>query len=411
MAWITTLLPVVAFPSNSARPLIALSLTAWLMTIGGGLFLPVFPEIVEALRLDPEQAGLLAAAFTLSSALCTPIMGSLCERFGRRRLLVVSLLFYGVLGLAPAFLSNFGSILASRLLLGVAKGGLTAAVLAILVSLLSGTARTNVLGYATGFMTLSSIGTYLIGGLAGSADWRHAFYVFLLAIPVAAFAAVALCGCDAPGSSASGRGNRQRSLFAALGQTQVVLLLAAIPVVSGTAQIMRVYGPLYLKTAFVTGPGINGVMLALIALGAVVVSALFSGRAARALGVFPAIALGLAVMTVAMIGILGAMFLVLSGFCFFMLGAGFGLAIPSLFDALATQSDGHHQATVMAVGSSVNALGLFGAPLLMGHVWSLAGLDAVFLVAAGVSMLGVVGLLAVKRKPLRPPRDVCRSDP
>ncbi len=402
MARIRTLLPEVVLPPNSAKPLIALSLTAWLMTVGGGVFLPVFPEMVEALRLDPEQAGFLAAAFTLSSALCTPIMGYLSDRIGRRRLLVASLLCYGVLGLAPAFLSAYESILASRLLLGVAKGGLTAAVLAIVVRLLSGTARTNVLGYATGFMTLSSIGTYLIGGFAGSADWRHAFFVFLLAVPVAGFATVALRGCETSGGSAERRADRHRSPFAVLGQTQVILLLAAIPVVSGAAQIMRVYGPLHLKTAFVTGPDINGVMLALIALGAVVVSALFSGRAARALGVFPAIALGLAVMTAAMIGLLGATVLALSGVCFFLLGAGFGLAIPNLFDALANQSEGNHQATVVAVGSSVNALGLFGAPLLMGHVWSHAGLDAVFLVAAGASLLGIVGLLAISRQPLCP---------
>ncbi|MGB0696620.1 MAG: MFS transporter [Rhodospirillaceae bacterium] len=396
MTWLKQLLPDITLPPKSGKPLFALSLAAWLMTFGGGVLFPVFPEMVEDLALSPEQAGFFASAFTLTGALCTPFLALLSNRIGHGRLMVVSLVGFGLLGVAPAFFSSFEAILAARLLLGIAKAGVTAALLAILVTLLSGIARTNVLGYATGFMTLSGIATYLLAGLAGSGDWRHAFFVFLLALPVAGFAHMALSGTAAATKPAERPAHQRSSLWSTLGHGPLLLFLAAIPVVSGGAQILRVYGPLHLKALFDSGPETNGVLLAIMALGAVLVSALLSGRVARRIGRGPTIALGLALMGLSLAALLSASGLSLSGLCFFAVGAGFGLAMPTLFDALANHAEDHQKTTVMALGSSVNGLGLFLAPVVMGSVWAAFGFEAVFFSAAAVALCAALLLVWVR---------------
>ncbi|MGB1027810.1 MAG: MFS transporter, partial [Rhodospirillaceae bacterium] len=128
----------------------------------------------------------------------------------------------------------------------------------------------------------------------------------------------------------------------------------------------------------------------------VLVSALLSGRVARRIGRGPTIALGLALMGLSLAALLSASGLSLSGLCFFAVGAGFGLAMPTLFDALANHAEDHQKTTVMALGSSVNGLGLFLAPVVMGSVWAAFGFEAVFFSAAAVALCAALLLVWVR---------------
>jgi DHA1 family tetracycline resistance protein-like MFS transporter len=85
-------------------------------SIGLGIVLPVTPQLISELthRGMSDAArwgGWLFFVFALMQFLCSPLIGNLSDRFGRRPILIVSLAKQGVdyliTGLAPTILCHF----------------------------------------------------------------------------------------------------------------------------------------------------------------------------------------------------------------------------------------------------------------------------------------------------------------
>jgi DHA1 family tetracycline resistance protein-like MFS transporter len=78
--------------------------------IGLGLIIPVFPQLIEELiqgniSKASQWAGLLTFAYAIMQFICAPIIGNLSDKYGRRPVLLLSLLGFGIdyifLSLAP----------------------------------------------------------------------------------------------------------------------------------------------------------------------------------------------------------------------------------------------------------------------------------------------------------------------
>ncbi|NJN88338.1 MAG: MFS transporter, partial [Leptolyngbyaceae cyanobacterium SL_7_1] len=119
-------------PSNRVHIFIILLAAGCLTTMTGGVVSPVFPEMMQELRFDPKWAGMLVSAHALASALSTPVMGIVADRLGKLRVLIPALGLYAVFGMSGAFITNFSLLLAMRVLLGVASGGIAAASIGLL---------------------------------------------------------------------------------------------------------------------------------------------------------------------------------------------------------------------------------------------------------------------------------------
>ena len=82
--------------------------TVALDAVGVGLAMPVLPGLLRALGHGHEVAkhyGLLLSAYALMQFLCSPMLGALSDRFGRRLVLLMSLaggaVDYMVMAAAP----------------------------------------------------------------------------------------------------------------------------------------------------------------------------------------------------------------------------------------------------------------------------------------------------------------------
>ncbi|MBN9660605.1 MAG: MFS transporter [Acidobacteria bacterium] len=115
-------------PSTPAKGALGvIFLIVFLDLMGAGILIPVIPYIVEPYRADALTVGILAMAFSAAQFLASPLLGLLSDRFGRRPVLLLS-----VLGSAAGyFLFGYGGSLAvlfiARIIDGLTGGNISAA--------------------------------------------------------------------------------------------------------------------------------------------------------------------------------------------------------------------------------------------------------------------------------------------
>ncbi len=117
---------------DSRYALAFIFITVLIDTIGFGIVLPVIPNLImELADVDISRAALyggwLAFAYAIMQFFCGPIIGNLSDRFGRRPVLLLSLLAFGIdyalMGLAP----TIGWLFLGRAVAGIAGAAHTTA--------------------------------------------------------------------------------------------------------------------------------------------------------------------------------------------------------------------------------------------------------------------------------------------
>ena len=83
----------------------------------------VLPVIAPAWQLAPTQIGVLISAGFVGQLLGAIVLGAAAERFGRKKILILSVLIFGLMSLACAFAWSFQSLLVLRILQGIGLGG------------------------------------------------------------------------------------------------------------------------------------------------------------------------------------------------------------------------------------------------------------------------------------------------
>jgi len=87
------------------------------------IFTFALPAIVVALDMTREQAGMITTWTLMASALGGWIAGMLADRYGRVRVLQITILWFAVFGLLCAFAQDYWQLLACRALMGLGLGG------------------------------------------------------------------------------------------------------------------------------------------------------------------------------------------------------------------------------------------------------------------------------------------------
>jgi MFS transporter, ACDE family, multidrug resistance protein len=380
-----------------------------LTTMTGTIVAPIFPEMLQQLQLEPQWAGLVVSMHSLTTALSTPLLGILADRIGKSRVMIPCLIAYAVFGAATMLGESLPYLLVTRGLLGTASGGITAAAIGILSSLYEGEARARILGYATSAMTVATVIWPLIGGWIGSWHWQYVFFLYGLGLPLAAIAIpnfmeqergkregredgqyVDRVDPPRPSSNADNlvaTDNPTPSLGKVLRNLNLLRLYLLLALVAVIINAVVIYAPIYLKTAINAGPELNGMVLAIRAAGAAFISAVGASWLANRLGERRAIALGFLLMALALITLpwltqLHLIILMAIGF-----GAGLGIILPNVFNAIAIIAPEDFKASVLAIGTGFKSLGHFVSPLILGIVWEGVHLPAVFYTAAGLAIV------------------------
>lgn len=164
---------------------ILLGLFSLVSVAAGVLLAPVLPSIVAHFApLDPHaetKVVLAMSAPALMVAVSSSFVGLLIDKVGRRNVLLVSLLLYGLIGIAPAFVQDLNFFVASRFLLGVFEAAIMTTSTTLIGDYFDGKQRQKWLIMQTVFVAVSGIPFILIGGALGKMQWNLPFYVYGLA--------------------------------------------------------------------------------------------------------------------------------------------------------------------------------------------------------------------------------------
>lgn len=370
-----------------------------LTTMAGGVVAPVLPDIVQQLNLEPGLAANLVSMHCLTIALFSPFLGILADRVGRLKVLVASLILYAVFGIVGAMLESIVPLLISRGLLGAASGGIAAASLGLLGNMYEGQERSQALGYATSTLTITGILFPLLGGWVGATHWQYAFYLYGIGFPLALIAAIVLK--EPSNQTPKETAQPSYKLAEILGHQQTLWLLLTLAMASVVMYAVVIYAPLYLNATIGAGAVVNGVVLAVRALGAAVVSAFGARQLSQRFGLAKttAIGFGLMAVTLAIIPLIHELNLILLTSVIF--GVGFGIVLPSLYSALANLAPAKLRSSILAAGTGAGFLGQFLSPILLGSVLKHKGLEGVFYATAGLSVFAAAFLLIFGSKGLQ----------
>lgn len=172
---------VTAGPGRSGAAVIFIFITLMLDVLAMGIIIPVLPKLIEGFmegqHADAVRTGsLLGLVWAIMQFACTPILGALSDRFGRRPILLASMtglgLDYILMALAPDL---------TWLVIGRAISGMTAASFstanAYIADITPPERRAAAFGMMGAAFGIGFVLGPLMGGLAGSIDPRLPFWI------------------------------------------------------------------------------------------------------------------------------------------------------------------------------------------------------------------------------------------
>ena len=144
-------------------------------------YLPSFPDIADKLGATPLEVQQTLSAYLLSFAAMTLWHGAIADRFGRRRVILVALILFGVASAGCAAATHIGHLWFWRAMQGVTAGAGIVISRAIVRDLFDGPAAQRLMAQITMMFALAPAIAPVIGGwLQAAFGWRSIF-VFLVA--------------------------------------------------------------------------------------------------------------------------------------------------------------------------------------------------------------------------------------
>ncbi len=148
------------------------------------------PDMTNAFSDIPNGKKLVKLTLTfpgLFIALSAMVAGIIIDKFGRLKLLGISLILYALGGSSGYWLDNIYLILAGRALLGISVGVSMTIVTTLIADYYQGKARQKFAGLQIAVMSIGGIIFITLGGFLADINWRVPFLLYLFSILILPF--------------------------------------------------------------------------------------------------------------------------------------------------------------------------------------------------------------------------------
>lgn len=392
-------------PSRNQRlPILFIMITMVIDAMGIGLIMPVMPELIQevsdgTLGRAAIWGGILASSFAVMQFLFAPMLGRLSDAYGRRPILLLSLLVMAADYIVLAIAGSIWLLFAARII-----GGITAAThstaLAYMADISDGSQKAKRFGLIGAAFGLGFVLGPGLGGLLAEFGTRAPFYMAAaLTFANALFGWLVLpeTVTDKTRRAFRLRGANPLSAFMALSRMPMVRPLTAVYFLYQLATMVYPAVWAYFATErFGWSPGMIGVSLMLYGIGAAVVQGALVGPVIARLGQRGAVMFGLIVevMIFAALGFIasGTITLILTP----LMALG-NVGLPALQGIIAQTAPDDSQGEMQGVLSSIGSIAMIVGPLMLTQIFAWATRDggAIYLPGAPFLVSGVLMTLAV----------------
>jgi DHA1 family tetracycline resistance protein-like MFS transporter len=387
-------------------PTIFILLTVMIDSMGIGLILPVMPTLLVevgggTLANAALWGGVLTTSFAVMQFLFGPIVGNLSDRYGRRPILLISLFVMALDYVVMALASTIWLLLIGRVIGGIA-GATHATALAFMADTSDKEDRGARFGLVSAAFGLGFVLGPIIGGILGDLGTRAPFYA------AAALSAVNFVfGLLILPETVTDKIRRPFSWaranpFGALAHIRALpslgIMLIVLLLFQMATNVYPVIWAYFTQARFGWSPAMIGVSLAAFGISMAIVQGGVIRLAIRRLGEVKTVILGFGFSIVAF----PFLAFVTSGTLALALtpvAALAAMAGPALQAIMSKETPENAQGELQGILTSVNALAMILAPMLMTFVFALATRPdgPVFLpgapfLAALVLTLGALGL-------------------
>lgn len=366
-------------PSAPAKParqpaLVFIFITLFLDILGIGLIVPILPKLVEQFQGGSVAAashtyGLLAALYGLMQFICSPLLGSLSDRFGRRPVILASLFGSGLDYLLLAFAPNLTWFFIGRLIAGVTGANFSAAT-AYIADISPPEKRAANFGLIGAAFGLGFIAGPALGGVLGNVDLRMPFFAAAgLTLLNWLYGLLVLPESLKPE-------NRRAFAWSRANPVGALLALQRHPIVfglTGTCFLMNLAHQvfpstwvLYTSYRYNWTPGQTGLSLALVGLTAAIVQGGLTRAIIPRLGERRAATLGLTVSTLALVAY-GCATQGWMAYTTIAVAALSGISGPAVQGLISRSVGADEQGAVQgALNSLASVAGVIGPPIATG---------------------------------------------
>jgi MFS family permease len=356
--------------------------------LGGTIHNPSLPTIEKFFQVTEEQASWVSTLFQLPGAIITPIFGILADTFGRKQILIPSLLAFGIGGAFSSFAPTFQSLLQWRLFQGIGTASLESLQMTIIGDLYRGRQMGQVMAFNASLIGMSSAIFPLLGGILALFSWRYPFIVALLAFPVAFLVLVQLRLPQQQGQPEKFELKTYlQSTWQSINNRRVLgLFFAMMSLFALQTGTCLTYVPFVAANNLGASEAITGILLTSMSIS-LAIAASQLGRLTQKLSEIKLIKLAfllfaLALLIVPIIPNIWLLFIPI-----FLMGVAQGLAFPCTQALLAGLSAQESRAGFMAINSTLQSWGQTLGPLLGSLAVRFWGLQSVFYASAVFALI------------------------
>ncbi|GAQ55260.1 MFS transporter [Streptomyces acidiscabies] len=207
--------------------LVVLCLSTVVLTIDSMALTVAVPSMTSDIGASAQDTQWILDSYILVFAGLLLTSGSLGDRFGRRRVMLIGLVLFGAASLAAAFCSTPAEVIAVRIAMGVGGALIMPSTLSILITVFDEEERPKAMAAWGSVSMLGLVGSPVLGGvLIEHFSWHS---IFFLNVPVVALALVAgvtlMPESRAPWQKADPIG----AVLSAVGMTALVWWIIEIP--------------------------------------------------------------------------------------------------------------------------------------------------------------------------------------
>jgi predicted MFS family arabinose efflux permease len=378
--------------TRNLDPILVIVLTVFIDIIGYGIIIPLIAKYAQTFQAGPFSIGVLIASFAIMQFFFSPLLGNASDKFGRKTILLLSLIISFIGFTIYSFANSFLLLLLSRIIAGMAtERAIAQAYIADLTDNKTRTKQMGKIGAAVG-------AGFIIGPALGGA-----LSVFGLTVP--GYLSMALTALNilfvlffVPEPRQNQKNPKQDAKK--ISYTQGILDTTKKPLIGPILLILFI-----ITFAFSTIPVILPLLsfdfynftpfdLSLIFIYIGIVQIIIQGflidKLTRKLGEEKLIIIGPLIMAIGIFFIPIIKNLLFFYFTNALLAAGFGIMNTTIPSLISKKAKLDQQGIYLGVASSVASIANIPGPLLGGLLVDLGGIAAPFLISSILLLISLV---------------------